>query len=118
MDKNTRTQSLYLEDMIAAIEKVLEYTNGYDFAKFESDDLVKDAVLLNLQRVGEGANHISGENTIKYPQIPWQEMTKFRIIVSHIYFKMDYSVVWDTIKLSLETNLKDLKLILIEVKRI
>jgi uncharacterized protein with HEPN domain len=117
MEKNTRTDALYLEDMIAAIEKVLEYTDDYDYIKFDADDLVKDAVLLNMQRIGEGANRISLKNKEKYPQIPWREMANFRIIVSHIYFKMDYSIVWDTIKLNLEGDLKDLKNILVEVKQ-
>ena len=57
--KNQRHEKLYIEDMIAAIEKVLLYTRNFDFIGFQNDELTKDAVLLNLQIVGEAANRIS-----------------------------------------------------------
>jgi len=99
MEKNKRSQSLYLEDMIDSINKILEYTKGMDFVQFESNALVKDAVLLNMQRIREGANRISVYNTEKYPQISWRQMANFRIIVSHIYFKLEWcSLGYDSIK--------------------
>ncbi len=99
------------------MEKVLTYTKNLDFAGFESDELVKDAVLLNLQIVGEAANHISEEIQKRYPRIPWRDMANFRIIVVHIYFSVDMAKVWELITTHLPTNLADLKLVLSELEK-
>lgn len=103
--------------MITAIGKVLAYTKDLDFAGFESDELVKDAVLLNLQIVGEAANHISDDIRKKYPNIPWRDMADFRIIVVHIYFSVDMAKVWELVTSHLPTNLADLKVVLYELEK-
>jgi uncharacterized protein with HEPN domain len=102
--------------MIAALEKVLSYTRNFDFIRFESDELTKDAVLLNLQIVGEGANKISLSTQQKYPNIPWRDMADFRIIVAHIYFSVSHEKVWELIVHHLPQNLVDLRKILAELK--
>ena len=110
--KNTRSEKLYLEDMIIAIEKVLSYTHNFDFARFENDELTKDAVLLNMQILGEAANKISLLTQQKYPIIPWRDMADFRIIVAHIYFSVSSEKVWELITNHLSQNLNELKQIL------
>ncbi|MCW5908012.1 MAG: DUF86 domain-containing protein [Chitinophagales bacterium] len=115
--KNTRSDALYLEDMIHAIEKVLNYTKGFDFAQFESNEVVKDAVLLNLQIVGEGANKISKATKQKHPNIPWRDMADFRIIIAHIYFAVSDDKIWELITHHLPNNLTDLKKVLAETEK-
>ena len=113
--KNDRSEKLYLEDMIVAIEKVMSYTKNFDYARFESDELTKDAVLLNLQIVGEAANKISLKTQQNYANVPWRDMADFRIIVAHIYFSISYEKVWELIAHHLPQNLSELKRIMNEM---
>jgi uncharacterized protein with HEPN domain len=110
--KSSRSEKLYVEDMILAIEKVMSYTRNFDFSRFENDEIIKDAVLFNMQIVGEAANKIGLETQQKYSNIPWRDMADFRIIVAHIYFSVSYDKVWELITLHLPQNLIDLKQIL------
>lgn len=110
--KNKRSEKLYVEDMVLAIEKVLNYTQGFNFERFEKDELTKDAVLLNLQIIGEAANKISLATQKKHAAVPWRDMADFRIIVAHIYFSVSYDKVWELISQHLPENLIELRRVL------
>jgi uncharacterized protein with HEPN domain len=95
----------------------MAYTKGLDFTIFNSNEVLKDAILMNLQIVGEGANRINQDIQIKYPQIPWRDMADFRIIFAHIYFKVNFDQIWSIIVNHLPENLKELKIILQQVEK-
>lgn len=116
-NKNKRSDALYLEDMIHAIEKVLNYAKGFNFVQFESNEVIKDAVLLNLQIVGEGANKMSKATKEKHLNIPWRDMADFRIVITHIYFAVSDDKIWELITLHLPGNLIELNKILSETDR-
>lgn len=86
----------YIKDMINAIENInsyLEQCGGID--KLESNKMAFDAILRNLEIVGEGANIAKKEFNEKYPDIPWKKIADFRIIVAHKYFGIDRKIVYD-----------------------
>jgi hypothetical protein len=64
-----RTSTLYLNDIISAIEKILTYTKDIDFDTFLEDEKTIDAVLRNLEIIGEGVKNIPEDIKSKYPQI-------------------------------------------------
>jgi len=53
-----RDTRLTLLDMLEAVEKIERYTAGLTFEQFEGNDMVVDAVVRNLEIIGEAARHI------------------------------------------------------------
>ena len=70
-------------DILECIAKIQKHTKGFDFDRFESDDKTIDAVLRNLEIIGEAARHISPEIRKRYSDLPWREMQTMRNIVIH-----------------------------------
>lgn len=89
-----RDVRLFLHDMLEAIEKVERYTSGLSFAQFESNDLVVDAVVRNLEIIGEAAKFIPPELRARYDAVNWSRVVGFRNIVIHAYFDVDVEIVW------------------------
>ena len=65
----SRDYRLYLDDMRAAAEKVLRYTQGVDLARFVDDEKTFDAVVRNLEIIGEAAKHVPAEVQARYPEV-------------------------------------------------
>jgi uncharacterized protein with HEPN domain len=71
-----RDYKLYLEDMLDAIQKVEEYVQGFTFQEFCESDLQVDAVLYNLEIVGEAVKHIPESITAKHPSVEWRKIAR------------------------------------------
>ena len=95
MKKGNRTYKFYLEDILLAIDRITEYLSGYDFPLFISDSKTIDAVIRNLEIIGEASKNLPIELKEKYPEVPWQEMYYLRNKVSHEYFGVDHEIIWD-----------------------
>jgi uncharacterized protein with HEPN domain len=80
--------------MLQAIEKMTSYTSGFTYAGFENSRLVQDAVLRNLEVMGEAARSIPREVQSRYAAIPWNEIIGFRNVAIHPYFDVDLAEVW------------------------
>jgi uncharacterized protein with HEPN domain len=87
-----------LEDILQAIERVLAYTRGMDFDTFTRDAKTIDAVVRNLEVIGEAAIHVPGEIQERHRAVPWREMRTMRNFLSHAYFGTDVAVVWKTVR--------------------
>ena len=86
-----------IEDIIAAIERVQTYTASMDFNEFLADHRTIDAVIRNLEVIGEASGHVPEAVQERNPTIPWREMRAMRNLLSHAYFVVDVEVVWKTI---------------------
>lgn len=93
-----RDVTLYLEDIVNAIHKIEKYTRGVSFNRFKKEEKTIDAVIRNLEIIGEAVKHIPKEVKEKYPNIPWKEIIGMRNKVIHEYFGIDVDILWDTIK--------------------
>jgi uncharacterized protein with HEPN domain len=93
----SRDESLYLEDILKSCEKVLRFTRGMTYKDFVHDELHFDAVLRNLEIIGEAVKNISEETRNKYPAIKWRKIAGFRDIVAHGYFGVNDETVWDIV---------------------
>jgi uncharacterized protein with HEPN domain len=82
----SRDESLYLADILEACEKVLRFTKGMTYKDFVNDDLHFDAVLRNLEVIGEAVKNVSELTRQKYPNVKWRKIAGFRDIVAHEYF--------------------------------
>ena len=89
----SRDYSLYLNDILESCEKVQAYIADYDFEKFFVDEKTIDAVVRNLEIIGEAVKCVPSEMLSSQPQIEWKRIRRFRDIIAPYYFKVDLEVV-------------------------
>jgi uncharacterized protein with HEPN domain len=116
MKREGRTYIHYLEDMHEAMRRIRNYTDGLTFDEFTSSTLKMDAVIRNLEIIGEASKNVPDSLKNKYPEIPWRSMYGLRNYMVHEYFGIDYDNIWKIIKVELPGNFKDLNRI-IEIEK-
>ena len=105
---------LYLEDILEAIRKIERYVEGVSFEKFVADSMRVDAVLRNLQIIGEAVKRIPEEVKQERPSIEWRKIGALRDIVAHEYFGVDLEIVWDIVQSQLATLRHSISIVLDE----
>ncbi len=92
----------YLEHVLEAIERASAHISDVlDAAAFEKDAKSQDAVVRNIEIIGEAAGKIAKvapDFITQHPNIPWQQIRGMRNRIIHDYFEVDYGVVWQTVK--------------------
>lgn len=94
----------YLGHILKAIERIDRYTSDMDEVSFLNNELVQDAVIRNIEIMGEASNSIqrvAPEFAAQHDSIPWSVMYTMRNRVSHGYDKIDMEIVWKTIQIDL-----------------
>lgn len=100
-----RDYKLYLQDVLSAIRKIEKYVGETSFEEFAKDDKTTDAVVRNLEIIGEATKRMPSEIKGKYSSIEWKKIAGLRDILIHAYFGVDLEIVWDVLK----NKLPDLK---------
>ena len=93
-----RDWKLFVFDILESINKIERYIEGMDYELFDKTDQTKDAVVRNLEIIGEASNQIPKEIRQKYSHIPWSRIISMRNRMIHGYFAVDYRIVWKIIK--------------------
>lgn len=93
----SRDPWLYLEDVEASCRKVMKYVEGYSFEEFLRDDKTFDAVIRNLEVIGEAVKHVPQDLTAGHPDIPWRQIAGMRDFLAHVYFALDLEVLWNVV---------------------
>ena len=109
-----RDDRFYLLHIAECISRVEEYVaSGQDF--FMETALIQDAVLRNLQILGESAGRVSVETRARYPDVDWRGIIGFRNVIVHDYLGVTLTRVWEVVEHNLpilknhvEAMLKDL----------
>lgn len=94
-----RDPLLYLEDILEAIARIRVYTSGYDYSRFAEDSKTQDAVVRNLEIVGEAAGRLSKELHANASEIEWRKIIGLRNILAHEYFGVTLPIIWDIVQL-------------------
>jgi uncharacterized protein with HEPN domain len=100
-----RDFKVYLDDILLAIAKIQKFTKKFNFKKFSSDEKTFDAVVRNLEVIGEAIKKIPPGLKSDYPDIEWRKIAGLRDILIHEYFGVDTEIIWDIVK----NKLPDLK---------
>jgi uncharacterized protein with HEPN domain len=99
----------YLEHILEALERIFNYVDDVDEVGFLTNVLIQDAVLRNLEIIGEASNKLvryHDEFIKRYSDVPWEDMYWMRNRISHGYFSIDFEIIWKTI----EQNLPQLEI--------
>lgn len=96
-----RRDKEYLMDILTACENILCYKEGYDYETFIGDRKTQDAIIRNIEIIGEAVKNISETLKEKYPEIAWKEIAKTRDKLIHAYFGVDLDIVWDIINIDI-----------------
>ena len=102
----------FLHDIKEAINRINSYTRELEYKNFLKDRKTQDAVVRNLEVIGEAAKNISVKIKRKYPDIPWKEMAGTRDKVIHFYFGVNYDIVWSISKDELPSVIKQINKII------
>ncbi|MDD1730442.1 MAG: DUF86 domain-containing protein [Methanospirillum sp.] len=92
----SRSDELYFNDILGAIEKVERYLSGITYEEFLNDKKTQDAVLRNLEIIGEASRRIDPQTQEQMRDIDWSGMIGMRNFLCHQYFRTDWQIVWDT----------------------
>ncbi len=93
-----KTVQVYLDDIAEALDRIERYVSDLTFDQFVKDDMTQDAVLRNLEVIGEAANRLPTSFTERYPEFPVADAVAMRNFLIHDYSSVDLSIVWKTIE--------------------
>ncbi|OGY42881.1 MAG: hypothetical protein A2729_03140 [Candidatus Buchananbacteria bacterium RIFCSPHIGHO2_01_FULL_39_14] len=98
MPKNKRDYNLYIADIEECIKSIELYTKDLTFEKFKNNKMAIDAVVRNIEIIGEAANNIPKEIKVKHSEVPWNKIIGMRNKIIHEYFGVDIKIIWKTIQ--------------------
>ena len=93
-----RSESLLLEDMLLACERITSYTEAISYNQFVDDPKTLDATVRNIQILGEAASQVPKSYQTDHPEIEWSKIVRSRHILVHEYFDLDYGIIWKIVK--------------------
>jgi len=109
--KSREKDLVRLHHMLEAVELILEFCEGRNYAEFEDDKFFQSAIVRQFEVLGEASMNVSGDLKSKFPDIEWEQMRRFRNFLIHEYFRIDSAQVWTTIQ-------NDLPLVRIQLENI
>jgi uncharacterized protein with HEPN domain len=88
----------YVDHILDCIRKINDFSKNLTFKEFKKNELVQDAIIRNIEIIGEASKKISKDTKQTYYKIPWKEIAGMRDKLIHDYIGVDVEVVWKTIK--------------------
>jgi len=99
----TRDYKLFIKDVADAINDIEVFIGEMRYEEFLIDKKTQKAVVWQIHIVGEATKNIPNSVRNKYKEIPWKDMAGMRDKISHLYFGIDYKIVWEVIRKKLPT---------------
>ncbi len=94
----SRDEVMYLQDVAESCDKILRFTAGLSQSDLIGDEKTYDAVVRNLEIIGEAAKHVSEGLRRQMPDIEWRKAAGLRDMLAHAYFGIDNDILWDVVQ--------------------
>lgn len=111
-----RDYKAYLEDIIEAAGAAREFVTGMGKDELAKDRRTRDAVVRNLEIIGEAAKKLPAQTRRDHPEVEWKKISGLRDILVHDYFGIDLDIVWDILQNKLPVLVEQVQRILDEPK--
>jgi uncharacterized protein with HEPN domain len=92
-----RNPQLLLDDILSSIAKIARYCASFGREQFLDDEKTIDAVVRNLEIIGEATRQLPEAFTTRHAQVPWAQMAGLRNRIVHEYFGLDLDIIWTII---------------------
>ena len=86
-----------LEHVVESIEKIEFIIKDLSYTQYLDDWIKQDAIVRNIEIIGEAIRNVDEELIIMYPLVPWKEARGMRNLVIHEYFRIEHEEVWKTL---------------------
>lgn len=93
-----RDSKVYLEDILEATRKITKYAGSLSKAAFLEDEKTLDAVVRNLEVIGEAVKKLPEDLRAQHSAVEWKKIAGLRDILIHEYFGLDAEIVWDIVQ--------------------
>jgi uncharacterized protein with HEPN domain len=103
---------LFIEDILECIENIEDFIYDVSKGDFYDNKMAQDAVVRNIEVIGEAVKNIPEKFRKKYPKVEWRKIAGTRDIFIHAYFGVDLGIVWKIVKEDLPKLKKEIKNIL------
>jgi uncharacterized protein with HEPN domain len=90
-----RDTGLLIADMLESIARIRRYVAGMDYDAFLADERTCDAVVRNVEIIGEASKQVPEDFKQAHTALPWQQMAGMRNRIVHDYTGVDLAIVWD-----------------------
>ena len=99
-----------IADIVHCCEKIQRFTAGMNRDQLAEDELKTDAVLRNIEIIGEATKNLPDDIRARMPVIDWKKIAGMRDMLSHVYFRVDPNVVWDVVENKIPELLRSIRL--------
>ena len=110
----SRDYRLFLEDIMECGARVHSYSANLDFDGFVSNRMAYDAILRNLELIGEAAKNVPPEVRARYPELDWRGIAGLRDVMAHEYYGLENETLWDIVQREVPPLVEQIKRILRE----
>ncbi len=91
-----RDERTFLFDMLDRARPVDAFIGSRTYEDFQSDRMMQEAVIRQLEIIGEAAKRITPYTREQLPMLPFNEMARMRDLVAHVYWGIKVEIVWAT----------------------
>jgi uncharacterized protein with HEPN domain len=113
----SRDWQFCLEDIAESGTRIAHYTKAMSLEEFRGNQLVFDAVVRNLEIIGEAARHLPAAVTSTLPEVEWDRTVAFRDVIARQYFGLDPQIVWDLVQTKIPEIVRSSSAALARLKR-
>jgi uncharacterized protein with HEPN domain len=112
----TREYDFFLKDILKAVDDIAGFIGDMDFTAFQADEKTKSAVVWKITNIGKAAKNIPQHVRLKYRSVPWKDMARMRDKIAHLYFGIDYELVWGVATVELPAVKPNIEMIIRETE--
>lgn len=94
----SRDYRLYLDEILESSTRIIEFAENLDFQGFVSNKMAYDAILRNLEIIGEGVKNLPTDVRQRYPEVEWRRIAGLRDVMAHTYYSLDDETLWNVVR--------------------